>query len=134
MAFNSKYTGQQVEDLLDKVNEGNLKTWYPTVSESGTISWSLSESATTPTSRSILGPTGPTGGRGNVGPTGPTGVGQVGPTGPKGDDGVGRVGPTGPSGADVTWEDIKALFQANQIWLSTGKIQCPNGFYEESGS
>lgn len=133
MAFNSKYTGAQVEALLDKVNVGNLDVWLPSVDTSGNLSWSKSSSSTAPTTRNIRGPqgasgpTGPTGATGGVGPTGPQGsTGGVGPTGP--------TGPTGASGASITWAQIQTLFRNNSIWLSTGKIQCPNGFFQESGS
>lgn len=70
MGFNSKYTGSQVESLLDKVNSG------------------------------IVGPVGPTGARGATGPTGPTGnTGMVGPTGLRGATGsIGPTGPIGPVG------------------------------------
>lgn len=239
MAFNSKYTGAQVEALLDKVNVGNLDVWLPSVDTSGNLSWSKSSSSTVPTTRNIRGPqgasgpTGPTGATGGVGPTGPQGstggvgptgpqgkVGPTGPTGPQGAGGAGSVGPTGPqgntgptgpannsiwyptvdasgnltwakststttptarnikgpqgnpgstgptgpqgqpgkpgsdgktgptgptgpagatgptgaSGASITWAQIQTLFRNNSIWLSTGKIQCPNGFFQESGS
>ena len=103
MAFNSKYTGAQVEALLDKVNAGNLDVWLPSVDTSGNLSWSKSSSSTVPTTRNIRGPqgasgpTGPTGAIGGVGPTGPQGAtGGVGPTGPQG--ATGGVGPTGPQG------------------------------------
>lgn len=88
MAFNSKYTGAQVEALLDKVNTGVLDVWLPSVDTSGNLSWTKSASSTVPTTRNIKGPTGPTG------PTGLTGVaGPTGPTGPQG-----NTGPTGPQG------------------------------------
>lgn len=169
MAFNSKYTGAQVEALLDKVNAGNLDVWLPSVDTSGNLSWSKSSSSTVPTTRNIRGPqgasgpTGPTGATGGVGPTGPQGstggvgptgpqgkVGPTGPTGPQGQPGnpgsdgktgptgptgpAGATGPTGASGASITWAQIQTLFRNNSIWLSTGKIQCPNGFFQESGS
>lgn len=213
MAFNSKYTGAQVEALLDKVNAGNLDVWLPSVDTSGNLSWSKSSSSTAPTTRNIRGPqgasgpTGPTGATGGVGPTGPQGStggvgptgpqGKVGPTGPTGPTGpannsiwyptvdasgnltwakststttptarnikgpqgnpgstgptgpqgqpgnpgsdgktgpTGPTGPTGASGASITWAQIQTLFRNNSIWLSTGKIQCPNGFFQESGS
>lgn len=96
MAFNSKYTGAQVEALLDKVSAGNLDVWLPSVDTSGNLSWSKSSSSTVPTTRNIRGPQGSTGG---VGPTGPQGkVGPTGPTGPQGVGGAGSVGPTGPQG------------------------------------
>lgn len=198
MAFNSKYTGAQVEALLDKVNAGNLDVWLPSVDTSGNLSWSKSSSSTAPTTRNIRGPqgaSGPTGPTGGVGPTGPQGIvgptgpannsiwyptvdasgnltwakstssttptarnikgpqgnpGSTGPTGPQGQPGnpgsdgktgptgptgpVGATGPTGASGASITWAQIQTLFRNNSIWLSTGKIQCPNGFFQESGS
>lgn len=106
MAFNSKYTGAQVEALLDKVNTGVLDVWLPSVDTSGNLSWTKSASSTVPTTRNIKGPTGPTGPTGFTGvagPTGPTGSqGNTGPTGPKGQPGNpgadGKVGPTGPTG------------------------------------
>lgn len=61
MAFNSKYTGAQVEALLDKVNTGVLDVWLPSVDTSGNLSWTKSASSTVPTTRNIKGPTGPTG-------------------------------------------------------------------------
>ena len=107
MAFQSKYTGSQVEALLDKVNTGTLDVWLPSVTTEGQISWTKSNSQTVPATRNIMGPVGPTGPTGATGAVGPTGakgatgsVGPVGPTGPKGNDGgVGPVGPTGPAGA-----------------------------------
>jgi hypothetical protein len=123
MAFNSKYTGAQVEALLDKVNTGVLDVWLPSVDTSGNLSWTKSASSTVLTTRNIkgptgptgptgltgvAGPTGPTGPQGNTGPTGPQGqpgnpgadgkVGPTGPTGPQGAGGAGSVGPTGPQG------------------------------------
>ena len=96
MPFNSKYTGSQVEGLLDKVNNGNIDVWLPSVTASGQLSWTKSSSQTAPTVRNITGPTGPTGSQGNTGPTGPKGanggVGATGPTGPQG-----ATGPTGPT-------------------------------------
>lgn len=72
MAFQSKYTGAQVEALLDKVSNGNLDVWYPAVDASGNITWSKSASSTVPTARNIRGPVGPTGAQGSTGAVGPT--------------------------------------------------------------
>ena len=99
MAFQSKYTGAQVEALLDKVNAGTLDVWLPSVTTVGVISWTKSNSQTAPVSRNIMGPVGPTGPQGQgggVGPIGPTG--PTGPTGPQGSGGAGLIGPTGPTG------------------------------------
>lgn len=97
MAFQSKYTGSQVEALLDKVNTGTLDVWLPSVTTAGQISWTKSNSQTVPATRNIMGPVGPTGPQGEGGGIGPTG-----PTGPQGkpgsDGGVGLTGPTGPTG------------------------------------
>lgn len=111
MAFQSKYTGSQVEALLDKVNTGTLDVWLPSVTTAGQISWTKSNSQTVPATRNIMGPVGPTGpageggGIGPIGPTGPKGndggqgpVGPTGPTGPQGSGGAGSIGPTGPTG------------------------------------
>ncbi len=119
MAFNSKFTGAQVDELLTKVQEGNLKVWKPTVSASGQISWQLTDSTGVPSSVSIVGPTGPAGNPGNDG--------AVGPTGP-----AGAVGPTGPAGLN-DWNTLVSLLKTHQIYLSDGKIQCPNGFFQEAG-
>lgn len=111
MAFQSKYTGSQVEALLDKVNTGILDVWLPSVTTAGQISWTKSNSQTVPATRNIMGPVGPTGPAGEgggIGPIGPTGskgndgeqgpVGPTGPTGPQGSGGAGSIGPTGPTG------------------------------------
>lgn len=94
MAFQSQFTGQQVEDLLKKVNDGLVEVWLPSVTTAGVISWTKSNSQTVPTSRNIMGPVGPTG------PTGPGGgIGPIGPTGKQGNTGpIGPTGPTGPAG------------------------------------
>lgn len=108
MAFQSQFTGQQVEDLLKKVNDGLVEVWLPSVTTAGVISWTKSNSQTVPTSRNIMGPvgpTGPTGPGGGIGPIGPTGkqgntgpIGPTGPTGATGSGGAGSIGPTGPTG------------------------------------
>lgn len=126
MAFNSKYTGAQVEALLDKVNTGVLDVWLPSVDTSGNLSWTKSASSTVPTTRNIkgpIGPTGPTGLTGAAGPTGPTGpqgkgekgdTGPTGPTGPIGPGGSGSVGPTGPTGLTGPTGPIN-----NSLWYPT---------------
>lgn len=126
MAFNSKYTGAQVEALLDKVNTGVLDVWLPSVDTSGNLSWTKSASSTVPTTRNIkgpIGPTGPTGLTGVAGPTGPTGpqgkgekgdTGPTGPTGPIGPGGAGSVGPTGPTGLTGPTGPIN-----NSLWYPT---------------
>lgn len=130
MAFNSKYTGAQVEALLDKVNTGVLDVWLPSVDTSGNLSWTKSASSTVPTTRNIkgpIGPTGPTGLTGVAGPTGPTGPqGNTGPTGPQGqpgnpgDDGkVGPTGPTGPTGPSSTGPTGPTGPVNNSLWYPT---------------
>lgn len=63
------------------------KTWKPSVSEAGELTWTIDSSETTPTPRNIKGPKGDTGGDGPQGPPGPTG--PQGPVGPAGKDGTG---------------------------------------------
>lgn len=146
MAFNSKYTGAQVEALLDKVNTGVLDVWLPSVDTSGNLSWTKSASSTVPTTRNIkgsigptgptgltgvAGPTGPTGPQGNTGPTGPQGqpgnpgadgkVGPTGPTGPQGPGGAGSVGPTGPTGPTGAPAISKTIPQLT-INFTTGQV------------
>lgn len=72
MAFQSKYTGSQVEALLDKVNTGTLDVWLPSVTTAGQISWTKSNSQTVPATRNIMGPVGPTGPAGEGGGIGPS--------------------------------------------------------------
>lgn len=95
MAFNSKYTGAQVEALLDKVNTGALDVWLPSVDTSGNLSWTKSASSTAPTTRKIMGPIGPTG------PTGPDGL--TGPTGPTGPANNSIWYPTVDISGNLTW-------------------------------
>lgn len=90
-------------------------TWRPTVSDSGDLSWTKSNSTTVPTAVNIKGPQGDKGLKGEQGDKGPKGEvgdkgetgdrgpqGLAGPTGeqgPQGDVGIqGEVGPQGPQG------------------------------------
>ena len=66
--------------------------WYPTVDNSGNISWAKSSSSTTPTTQNIKVP------QGEQGPKGDTG--ETGATGPKGD--TGATGAQGPAGTNGT--------------------------------
>lgn len=76
---------------------GVVKYWRPSVNTSGVLSWTLSESESTPSSVNIKGPKGDTGATGAKGATGATGPrGLQGPQGPKGD--TGPQGPQGPKG------------------------------------
>lgn len=72
-------------------SSGVVKYWRPSVNTSGVLSWTLSESESTPSSVNIKGPKGDTGATGAKGATGATG-----PQGPKGDKG--DRGPQGPKG------------------------------------
>ena len=73
---------------------GVVKYWRPSVNTSGVLSWTLSESESTPSSVNIKGPKGDRGATGATGATGPRGL--QGPQGPKGD--TGPQGPQGPKG------------------------------------
>ena len=75
-------------------SSGVVKYWRPSVNTSGVLSWTLSESESTPSSVNIKGPKGDTGANGATGATGPRGL--QGPQGPKGD--TGPQGPQGPKG------------------------------------
>lgn len=75
-------------------SSGVVKYWRPSVNTNGLLSWSLSESESTPSSVNIKGPKGDTGATGATGATGPRGL--QGPQGPKGD--TGPQGPQGPKG------------------------------------
>lgn len=75
-------------------SSGVVKYWRPSVNTSGVLSWTLSESESTPSSVNIKGPKGDTGATGATGATGPRGL--QGPQGPKGD--TGPQGPQGPKG------------------------------------
>lgn len=78
-------------------SSGVVKYWRPSVNTSGVLSWTLSESESTPSSVNIKGPKGDTGATGATGATGPRGL--QGPQGPKGDTGPqGPQGPRGPQG------------------------------------
>ena len=72
-------------------SSGVVKYWRPSVNTSGVLSWTLSESESTPASVNIKGPKGDTGATGATGPRG-----LQGPQGPKGD--TGPQGPQGPKG------------------------------------
>ena len=79
-------------------SSGVVKYWRPSVNTNGLLSWSLSESESTPSSVNIKGPKGDTGATGATGATGPRGL--QGPQGPKGDTGPqGPQGPQGPAGS-----------------------------------
>lgn len=106
MAFQSQFTGQQVEDLLKKVNDGLVEVWLPSVTTAGEISWTKSNSQTVPTSRNIMGPVGPTG-----------------PTGPTGANGVGTVGPTGPVNNSVWYPTVNAEGQIS--WAKSTSATVP---------
>ena len=76
-------------------SSGVVKYWRPSVNTSGVLSWTLSESESTPSSVNIKGPKGDTGATGATGPRG-----LQGPQGPKGDTGPqGPQGPQGPAGS-----------------------------------
>ena len=75
-------------------SSGVVKYWRPSVNTSGVLSWTLSESESTPASVNVKGPKGDTGATGATGATGPRGL--QGPQGPKGD--TGPQGPQGPKG------------------------------------
>lgn len=75
-------------------SSGVVKYWRPSVNTSGVLSWTLSESESTPSSVNIKGPKGDPGATGATGATGPRGL--QGPQGPKGD--TGPQGPQGPKG------------------------------------
>mgnify|MGYP002768675990 CR=1 FL=1 len=75
-------------------SSGVVKYWRPSVNTNGLLSWTLSESESTPASVNIKGPKGDTGATGATGATGPRGL--QGPQGPKGD--TGPQGPQGPKG------------------------------------
>ena len=98
MAFQSKYTGSQVEALLDKVNTGTLDVWLPSVTTAGQISWTKSNSQTVPATRNIMGPVGPIGPQGKPGSDG--GVGLTGPTGPVNNS---LWYPTVAANGDISW-------------------------------
>lgn len=72
-------------------SSGVVKYWRPSVNTSGVLSWTLSESESTPASVNIKGPKGDPGATGATGPRG-----LQGPQGPKGD--TGPQGPQGPKG------------------------------------
>ena len=72
-------------------SSGVVKYWRPSVNTNGLLSWTLSESESTPASVNIKGPKGDTGATGATGPRG-----LQGPQGPKGD--TGPQGPQGPKG------------------------------------
>lgn len=113
------------------------KLWYPSVSSSGVLSWSKSESETVPPPVNIkgekgdTGEQGPQGEKGETGPAGPTGAtglqgpqGDTGPQGPKGDTGPrgpqGEQGPKGdPGSPGVTMDQVNEAINA----AITGAIQ-----------
>lgn len=79
-------------------SSGVVKYWRPSVNTSGVLSWTLSESESTPSSVNVKGSKGDTGATGATGATGPRGL--QGPQGPKGDTGPqGPQGPQGPAGS-----------------------------------
>ena len=106
-------------------SSGVVKYWRPSVNTNGLLSWTLSESESTPASVNIKGPkgdtgaTGATGPRGLQGPQGPKGdTGPQGPQGPKGDQGPAGSGSVtsvdGLSGGTITsWIAVKGPISVN---------------------
>ncbi|WP_338630672.1 hypothetical protein [Clostridium baratii] len=120
---------REAEELIKKVDDklngitsdgGSGKTWRPSVSEDGLLSWSEDNSDIPPENvnikgpqgeQGIEGPQGPAGKDGKQGPTGPRGEvglqGIQGERGPQGEQGLpgrdGEIGPQGPKGEDGTF-------------------------------
>jgi hypothetical protein len=106
-------------------SSGVVKYWRPSVNTSGVLSWTLSESESTPASVNIKGPkgdpgaTGATGPRGLQGPQGPKGdTGPQGPQGPKGDQGPAGSGSVtsvdGLTGGTIkSWVTVKGPISVN---------------------
>ncbi|WP_338630403.1 hypothetical protein [Clostridium baratii] len=108
---------KKVDDKLNEITSGggSRKTWRPSVSEDGLLSWSEDNSDIPPESinikgpqgeQGVEGPQGPAGKDGKQGPAGPRGEvglqGIQGERGPQGEQGLpgrdGDVGPVGPQG------------------------------------
>ncbi|WP_338630312.1 hypothetical protein [Clostridium baratii] len=90
---------KKVDDKLNGITSdgGSGKTWRPSVSEDGLLSWSEDNSDIPPENVNIKGPQGE---QGIEGPQGPAGKdGKQGPTGPRGEVGLqGIQGERGPQG------------------------------------
>lgn len=111
--YKSKYTGSQIDALLDKVNEGDVggAGKSPYIGANGNwYEWSEDLNDYADTGTPATGPQGPAGADGAIGPQGPKGdTGETGPAGPQGPQGFpgadgndGRPGEDGVSIVSVT--------------------------------
>lgn len=103
--YRSKYTGSQIDALLDKVNDGNVggAGKSPYIGTNGNwYEWNEDLNDYADTGTPATGPQGPAGADGAIGPKGPKGdTGETGPAGPQGPRGLpGAVGNDGRDGED----------------------------------
>lgn len=131
-AYKGKYTGQQIDNLLDKVSlwlkggdSENGATFYPYVDAEGNISWENDKNLANPPSVNIIGPQGP---QGIPGPK----VSVLGTYNSV--EELYAAHPIGSIGDSYLVNEDLYIWSFNETsWYNAGKIQGPQGPKGETG-